>query len=538
MGAALGEGAVTPQLVSVVFALAASAAVLGAGSDDRTRITTYAGVPGHTASTAFTSLSAAGASLGIWKYKEASYARFAAPSPTTVVVTASEPVTTCEVRPKIHAILTSTDGSTCTFEVPAPMSLEVGINSLEKLFLFVDTPQEAAPVCCDGKTVFDVTTYPGVDRTGRTKSTGIQAAIDNVAGESACTSTSICTLYFRTGTYLARQLFLRSKVQLHLQSGAKLQASTNPADYKLDPGTHRTAFITADNVSYTGLSGPGAIDGDGLAYRKRNNASSPYPYWNCRTSTNAMCWDSPRLVLIRRSHHVTVRDVMMLDPAAWTNHVHYSDRVTYTNVKVLDDRIKFNTDAMDVDASTNVTVRSSFYHGRDDGFCVKATRELGLIKASRNIRFVDNTVGYGNNATKLGTETYVGGNMDDITVQNLYVTNAARPFGVYVKDGNAVGPTTGIRVDGVYADAVRQQGFAIEISKRNHSSAIGRVSHVVLNNFNLPATVGTSTIYGFDGAHLVSDVSISSFRIGGVLKKTLTGARITKNAHTSSITIR
>jgi polygalacturonase len=251
-----------------------------------------------------------------------------------------------------------------------------------------------------------------------------------------------------------------------------------------------------------------------------------------------MCWDSPRLVLIRRSHHVTVRDVMMLDPAAWTNHVHYSDRVTYTNVKVLDDRIKFNTDAMDVDASTNVTVRSSFYHGRDDGFCVKATKELGLIKASRNIRFVDNTVGYGNNATKLGTETYVGGNMDDITVQNLYVTNAARPFGVYVNDGNAVGPTTGIRVDGVYADAVRQQGFAIEVSKRNHSSAIGRVSQVVLNNFNLPATVGTSTIYGFDGAHLVSDVSISSFRIGGVLKKTLMGARITNNAHTSNITIR
>jgi hypothetical protein len=61
---------------------------------------------------------------------------------------------------------------------------------------------------------------------------------------------------------------------------------------------------------------------------------------------------------------------------------------------------------------------------------------------------------------------------------------------------------------------------------------------VALSDFNLPATVGTSTIYGFDGAHLVSDVSISSFRIGGVLKKTLTGARIAKNAHTSNITIR
>ncbi len=538
MGAALGNGAVRHRGRSMTLALGAAAMALGAGGADRPRVTTYAGVPGHISSTAFTSLSAAGASVGVWKYKETSYARFIAGSPTAVVVTASERVRSCEVRPKLHGILTSTDSDTCTFVVPRPMSLEVGINNLEKLLLFVDTPQEAAPVCCDGKTVFDVTTYTGVDRTGGSKSTGIQAAIDDVARKSTCTTSSICTLYFKTGTYLARQLFLRSKVQLYLQSGAKLQASTDQADYKLDPGTHRTAFITADNVSYTGVSGPGAIDGDGLAYRKRNNAGSPYPYWNCRTTTNAMCWDSPRLVLIRRSHHVTVRDVMMLDPAAWTNHIHYSDRVTYQNVKVLDDKTKFNTDAVDVDASTNVTVRNSYYHGRDDGFCVKATKELGLIRTSKTIRFLDNTVGYGNNATKLGTETYVGGNMDDIVIRNLYVTNAARPFGVYVKDGNAVGPTIGITVDGVYADAVRQQGFAIEITRRNRSSAIGRVSKVTLNNFNLPGTVGTSTIYGYDGTHLVRDVSISSFRIGGVLKTSLTGARITKNAHTSNITIR
>ncbi len=284
---------------------------------------------------------------------------------------------------------------------------------------------QAAVICCDGKTVFDAAGYPNVDRTGRAKSTGLQAALDDVARRSTCTSSNICTLYFRQGTYLSGQILLRSDVKLFLESGAKLRASTDRSDYTLDPGTHRTAFIKAENVSYTGISGTGTIDGDGLAYRRRNNASSPYPYWNCRTTTNAMCWDSPRLVLIRRSHHVTVEDVMMLDPAAWTNHIHYSNQVTYRNVKVVDDRTKFNTDAVDVDASTNVTVSRSYYHGRDDGFCVKATGELGLIQTSRNIRFLDNTVAYGNNATKLGTETYVGGNMDGITIRNLRVTNAA-----------------------------------------------------------------------------------------------------------------
>ena len=501
----------------------------------RAPIRIYADLPGHVASAAFTGMTVGGTHVAIRKYKEYSYARLAAGTAATAVVTAGEEVASCVVRPKAYGIRATTRGRACAFRVPSPGQLEVSINALEKLFVFVDPAEAGAPPCCDGTTVFDVTTYPGVDPTGRTRSTGIQAALDDVANRGSCTNASPCTLYFKRGTYLARQLFLRSRVKLHLESGARLKASTNPADYTLD-AAHRTAFITFDNVSYTGISGRGAIDGDGLAYWQRNSAGSPYPYWHCRTNTNSMCWDSPRLVLIRRSHHVTVSDVMMLDPAAWTNHVHYSDRVTYQNVKVLDDRIKFNTDAMDVDASTNVTVRNSFYHGRDDGFCVKATKELGLIRASTNIRFLNNTVGYGNNATKLGTETLVGGNMDDILVQNLFVTNHhGRSFGVYVKDGNSVGSTTGITVDGVYADTGGQQGFAIEITRRK---GIGQARNVSLRNFNLPRTTGTSTIHGYDDTHRVRNVSIAGYRIGGVLKETLSEARIDRNAYTSNITIR
>jgi polygalacturonase len=517
----------------------ACVALAGVAYPPRAAITTYADLPGHAPSTAFAGLTVGGASVAVRHYKGYSYARLAASGAAPVVVTAGEEVARCEVRPAAYAVRTTWRGRSCAFRLPASGQVEVSINSLEKLFVFVDPPASSAPLCCDGVKVFDATSYSGVDRTGGTKSTGLQAAMNDIGGRGSCTNASPCTLYFKRGTYLAKQLFLRSRVKLYLESGAKLRASTSPADYTLDPGTHRTAFITADNVSYTGIEGPGAIDGDGLAYRQKNSKNSRYPYWNCRTTTNAMCWDSPRLVLIRRSHHVTVRDVMMLDPAAWTNHVHYSNQVIYENVKVLDDKTKFNTDAMDVDASTNVTVRNSYYHGRDDGFCVKSTKELGLIRPSTGIRFLNNTVAWGNNATKLGTETYVGGNMDDILVQNLYVTNHhGRAFGVYVKDGNSVGPSAGIRVEGVFVDRGGKQGFAIEITKRKSSSPVGRVSRVSLKNFNLPSTTGRSAILGYDASHRVSDVSITDYRIGGALRKTLSEARIDKNAHTANITIR
>ena len=520
-------------------ATAAVATIAGPVRPRDPGITTYLAVPGHETSTAFARLTVAGRPVTISEYKGVGYARLALRAGADVSVTARAPIASCDVRPRALAIATSVRGSSCTFTVPGPGKLELGVGAAGKLFLFVEAPEIGAPPCCDGVTVFDATKYGNVDPTGAAKSTGIQAAIDDVARRSACTNASPCTLYFKQGTYLAKQLFLKSRVKLYLESGARLKASTDPADYKLDPGTHRTAFITAEGVSHSGIYGRGAIDGDGLAYRRRNSARSQYPYWNCRTTTSAMCWDSPRLILIRRSRQVTVKDVMLLDPAAWTNHVHYSEQVTYDNVKVMDDRTKFNTDAMDVDASIGVTVRNSFYHGRDDGFCVKATGELGLIRPSTGIRFLDNTVGYGNSAAKLGTETYPGGNMDDILVRNLYVTGLwGRAFGVYVKDGNTVGATAGVRVEGVHVDTGGEQGFAIEITKRKSSSAIGRVDHVTIADLHLPAGIGTSTIYGYDSSHRVSNVSISGLRIGGVLKNTLAGARIAKNAYTSNIAIR
>jgi hypothetical protein len=93
-------------------------------------------------------------------------------------------------------------------------------------------------------------------------------------------------------------------------------------------------------------------------------------------------------------------------------------------------------------------------------------------------------------------------------------------------------------VDGVFVDAGGQQGFAIEIGKRKSSSAVGRVSHVTLTNINLPGTTGTSIIQGYDDAHRVSDVAIADYRIGGVPRRTLSAAKIAKNAYTSNISIR
>ena len=124
-------------------ALIGCAALAAMAHPPRAAISTYADLPEHAASTAFTGMTVGGTRVSIRKYKEYSYARLAAGAAASAVVTAGEEVVSCEVRPAAYAIRTSARGRTCSFSVPAPAQLEVSINSLEKLFVFVEPPEAA-----------------------------------------------------------------------------------------------------------------------------------------------------------------------------------------------------------------------------------------------------------------------------------------------------------------------------------------------------------------------------------------------------------
>ncbi|MGQ0568153.1 MAG: glycosyl hydrolase family 28 protein, partial [Armatimonadota bacterium] len=193
---------------------------------------------------------------------------------------------------------------------------------------------------------------------------------------------------------------MKSKVTLYLKSGALIKGVTTRVYYPTD-AAGEAYLIRFNGISNAGIKGRGVIDGDGQAYRK---ASCPRG-WNIHHD----CPGSPMLVKIVNSTKIRVADVYERDPASWTNHVHYSDGITLEGLKVLADITANNNDGANVDASTNVTVRRVFVYVGDDAFCVKATNNLGLIKTSSNVVFQDNVVASAIKATKLGTETKVGG---------------------------------------------------------------------------------------------------------------------------------
>ena len=110
----------------------------------------YSAFPGEPASTAFSSVTVSGVSVGVRRFFTAgnpaiSYSRFAMPHTAhTVVITASRTVSTCTVKPASYGITTTKSGSTCTFILSAPRKLRVFINNLEALYIFADSPKERA----------------------------------------------------------------------------------------------------------------------------------------------------------------------------------------------------------------------------------------------------------------------------------------------------------------------------------------------------------------------------------------------------------
>jgi polygalacturonase len=224
----------------------------------------------------------------------------------------------------------------------------------------------------------------------------------------------------------------------------------------------------------------------------------------------------------------------MMDPGWWTNFIHSSNNVTYDGVKIITEKAVFNGDGVDVDSSTNVTVKNVFVHNGDDAFCVKTKDLLGIKGPSNNVRFENNVIGYSLRAAKIGTETVAGGNMTNITFKNFESVQLAQHNAIItVQDGNTV---DGVTFDSLKVDSGKKP-FILEIKKRNASSSVGLIRNVWLKNLSVPAVTENSPINGYDSAHKIKTVTICNFKKGGVVKTTLGTAGIVPNTFTTGVTI-
>ncbi|HEX2756131.1 MAG TPA: glycosyl hydrolase family 28 protein, partial [Candidatus Limnocylindrales bacterium] len=374
----------------------------------------------------------------------------------------------------------SVDGNVLRFDLPSPESVVVWIDSLATLVVLPDPIEAGAPLV-GGPGVIDVIER-GADPTGHALATMVlQAAIDAAAGGPGGGTVVLPRGVYRSGT-----LTLKSNVTLYLARGALLQGSSDPADYPIDPGRIETASDTSlpPDVRYLGrtmtfsrlllidraenvrISGRGTIDGDGAFLRTRRNAA-------------------PNLLRVRESTNVRVDDVLFRNAAAWSLHVLASRDVAFRNVKVINDRTNLNTDGIDIDMSTDVTIDRAFIHTKDDAVCVKATRNGDLSGDPARINVTNSLVSAVDAGFKIGSETDAA-TLSDIVFEDGFVFDTGRAMSVVVRDGATVERVTFRRIRvGPNVDHLVEQVIGV----RDPEAALGVIRDLAFDDVVAPSFV-------------------------------------------------
>lgn len=360
--------------------------------------------------------------------------------------------------------------------------------------------------------VYNITDYGAVSDTTHLSTAAIQQAID------ICSESGGGRVLIPAGSYKTGSIFLKSNVDLHLESGATLYGSTDIADYtpvKTDYVSLRThtptiQLIYADGVSHTSISGSGTIDGRGKAFPKLT--------WDDEGITR------PHLLRFICSSDIAVTGITLRNSGCWMQHYLACDRVRIDGITVYN-RNNFNNDALDLDGCHDVTVSNMIADSDDDAITLKSTSP----RLCEDITISNCTVSSHCNAIKLGTET--NGGFRNIIIRGITVKPSADQSSQYFGYEGGIGHSA-ISLEIVDGGMMRnidisditirgtQCPIFIRLANRARPyspdcpvSQIGTIDGVILHDFLIDeAGPGGSSITGLPG-HPVRNVELRNITI-------------------------
>ena len=215
-----------------------------------------------------------------------------------------------------------------------------------------------------------VITEHGVSDDGRIYTEEIQSLIDTAAENGGG------VIVVPEGTYLTGALFFKQGVHLCVEKGGVLKGSDDISDYpvrmtRIEGETCRyfTALINAEDVDGFTLCGEGMIDGNGLRSWKA--------FW-LRREWNPDCTNKdeqrPRLIYIANSKNVTIAGLRLCNSHFWTTHIYKCSRVRYLGCDIYSPASPVpapSTDAIDIDACTDVLIKNCRFEVNDDAVVLK-----------------------------------------------------------------------------------------------------------------------------------------------------------------------
>ncbi len=217
---------------------------------------------------------------------------------------------------------------------------------------------------------FVITDYGAIGDGETLNTEAIQKTIDEAAKSGGG------VVVIPEGRFLTGAIFFKPNTHLHVSESAILFGSDDISNFPKMPSRmegqsidYFPAVVNAYNVDGFTITGKGTIDGNGLNYWKA--------FWQ-RRAENPDCTNlevsRPRLVFIQHSNDVQLQDVKLHNSGFWTTHLYKCNRVKALDLHIYSPAkpIKApSTDAIDIDACTDVLVNGCYMEVNDDAVALK-----------------------------------------------------------------------------------------------------------------------------------------------------------------------
>jgi hypothetical protein len=273
------------------------------------------------------------------------------------------------------------------------------------------------------------------------------------------------------GDYFAGALRLASGVNLHLERGATLWASTNRSDYTAGSERHFLVAVDAERVT---LSGPGCINGQGAAdYGDRWGVPDKPPF------RSGILW-------FKNCRDVAVREVTILNSDAWTLHFLRCENVAVEDVTIRNNYRRLNSDGIDPNSCRNVRIARCRIVTGDDCIVLKSTEPA----PSENVTVTDCVLESAASALKLGTESH--GDFRNIAFANCTISNSPTGIGFYLKDGATMENVVFSNIV-IQACVVTNRSITpvfLDIERRHADSKVGRVRDIRFERLDITSDWG------------------------------------------------
>lgn len=249
------------------------------------------------------------------------------------------------------------------------------------------------------------------------------------------------------GEWLTSKVHLKSNVNLHLNKGAVLLFSEDPADYL--PAVHSTwegmECMNYSPLIYAYECKNIAITGEGELKAKmdiwKGWFARPTPHmesikrlynlaWNRaplkdRQMVNDTAHLRPQFIQFNRSENILLEGVSITNSPFWTIHPYLAKNVVIRNIKVY--AHGHNNDGVDPEMSQQVLIENCVFDQGDDAIAIKSGRnpEGWILKTpSKNIVIRDLLVKNGHQLVAIGSE--LSGGIENVFIDSCTVAEGAK----------------------------------------------------------------------------------------------------------------